>query len=70
VNKAFGRSGAETLHQNDVLRYFPTQAFNFAFKDSIKKLFPRYSPDTQFMKFFAANMASGAAAAGACWAHT
>jgi len=26
-----------------VIRYFPTQAFNFAFKDSIKKLFPKYA---------------------------
>src|SRR5262245_23983889 len=25
----------------NIIRYFPTQAFNFAFKDSIKKLFPR-----------------------------
>merc|ERR1711976_814905 len=29
------------------IRYFPTQAFNLAFKDSIKKLFPKYSPKTR-----------------------
>lgn len=46
----------------NVIRYFPTQAFNFAFKDSIKTLFPRYSPNTDFGKFFAVNMASGAVA--------
>merc|ERR1711934_490469 len=26
------------------IRYFPTQAFNLSFKDSIKKLFPKYHP--------------------------
>ena len=25
----------------NVIRYFPTQAFNFAFKDTIKALFPK-----------------------------
>ncbi|KAL6077206.1 ADP/ATP translocase [Balamuthia mandrillaris] len=43
----------------NVIRYFPTQAFNFAFKDSIKKLFPRYDPKTQFGMFFLVQMASG-----------
>jgi solute carrier family 25 (adenine nucleotide translocator) protein 4/5/6/31 len=43
----------------NVIRYFPTQAFNFAFKDSIKKLFPRYDPKTEFGKFFLVQMASG-----------
>jgi len=43
----------------NVIRYFPTQAFNFAFKDSIKKLFPRKDPKTQFGMFFLVNMASG-----------
>ena len=27
------------------IRYFPTQAFNFAFKDNIKKLFPKVRED-------------------------
>jgi solute carrier family 25 (adenine nucleotide translocator) protein 4/5/6/31 len=43
----------------NVIRYFPTQAFNFAFKDSIKRLFPKYSPKTDFGMFFLVNMASG-----------
>jgi solute carrier family 25 (adenine nucleotide translocator) protein 4/5/6/31 len=43
----------------NVIRYFPTQAFNFAFKDTIKALFPKYNSKTEFWKFFAANMASG-----------
>lgn len=40
------------------LRYFPTQAFNFAFKDSIKALFPKY-PKEQFWANFGKNVASG-----------
>jgi len=43
----------------NVLRYFPTQAFNFAFKDTIKAMFPKYSPKTDFGMFFLVNMASG-----------
>jgi solute carrier family 25 (adenine nucleotide translocator) protein 4/5/6/31 len=43
----------------NIVRYFPTQAFNFAFKDSIKRLFPKANKDTEFGKFFAINMASG-----------
>ncbi|KAJ1428368.1 mitochondrial carrier domain-containing protein [Ochromonadaceae sp. CCMP2298] len=42
----------------NVIRYFPTQAFNFAFKDSIKALFPKTSPQ-DFAKFLAVNVASG-----------
>ncbi|KAL1524834.1 hypothetical protein AB1Y20_019714 [Prymnesium parvum] len=43
----------------NVIRYFPTQAFNFAFKDSIKNLFPHYDPKTNFTRFFLSNVASG-----------
>merc|ERR1712159_847398 len=43
----------------NILRYFPTQAFNFAFKDTIKAMFPKYNAKTQFWSFFAVNMASG-----------
>jgi solute carrier family 25 (adenine nucleotide translocator) protein 4/5/6/31 len=43
----------------NVLRYFPTQAFNFAFKDTIKAMFPQYSSKTEFGMFFLVNMASG-----------
>lgn len=49
----------------NVIRYFPTQAFNFAFKDTIKKQFPKYNPKTDFWKFFLTNVASGGLA-GAC----
>jgi solute carrier family 25 (adenine nucleotide translocator) protein 4/5/6/31 len=41
------------------IRYFPTQAFNLAFKDSIKNMFPRYNPKTEFWPFFGVNLASG-----------
>jgi len=43
----------------NVIRYFPTQAFNFAFKDTIKGLFPKYDSKTQFWQFFGANVAAG-----------
>jgi solute carrier family 25 (adenine nucleotide translocator) protein 4/5/6/31 len=52
--KAFWRGNL-----TNVIRYFPTQAFNFAFKDSIKSLFPKYSPKKEFLWFFLTNMASG-----------
>merc|ERR1712151_669662 len=41
------------------IRYFPTQAFNLAFKDTFKAMFPKYNPKTEFGSFFAANLASG-----------
>jgi solute carrier family 25 (adenine nucleotide translocator) protein 4/5/6/31 len=43
----------------NVIRYFPTQAFNFAFKDTIKAIFPKTNPKENFAFFFAVNMASG-----------
>lgn len=43
----------------NVIRYFPTQAFNFAFKDTIKAMFPKYNSKTDFGMFFLTNMASG-----------
>eukprot|EP00170_Pyropia_yezoensis_P000456 contig_2436_g457 len=49
----------------NVIRYFPTQAFNFAFKDTFKSMFPKYDPKADFGKFFAANVASGGAAGAA-----
>jgi len=49
----------------NVVRYFPTQAFNFAFKDFFKGLFPNYNKKTQFWQFFGAQMASGGLAGAA-----
>jgi solute carrier family 25 (adenine nucleotide translocator) protein 4/5/6/31 len=49
----------------NVLRYFPTQALNFAFKDYFKRMFG-YSKDKDgYLKWFIGNLASGGAA-GAC----
>jgi len=50
----------------NIIRYFPTQAFNLSFKDTIKKAFPRYDKNTDFWKFFGTQLASGGlAGAGA-----
>ncbi|KAJ1967957.1 ADP/ATP carrier protein [Dispira parvispora] len=49
-------------NMSNVIRYFPTQALNFAFKDKYKAIFQRYDPKTDFWKFFAGNLASGGAA--------
>merc|ERR1712203_1164196 len=38
-------------------------AFNLAFKDTFKKMFPKYDPKTQFAQFFGANLVSGGLAA-------
>jgi len=46
----------------NVIRYFPTQALNFAFKDTYKKVFCPFNPKTDFWKFFFGNLASGGAA--------
>merc|ERR1712127_706052 len=45
------------------IRYFPTQAFNLAFKDTFKRMFPKYNPKTEFAQFFGANLVSGGMAA-------
>jgi solute carrier family 25 (adenine nucleotide translocator) protein 4/5/6/31 len=49
----------------NVIRYFPTQAFNFAFKDFFKSLFPKFNQKTQFWSWFGVNMASGGLAGAA-----
>lgn len=47
----------------NVIRYFPTQALNFAFKDKYKNLFlSGVNKNTNFWKYFAGNLASGGAA--------
>jgi len=49
----------------NVIRYFPTQALNFAFKDQFKRMFG-YSKDKDgYWKWFAGNLASGGAAGAA-----
>jgi solute carrier family 25 (adenine nucleotide translocator) protein 4/5/6/31 len=46
----------------NVIRYFPTQALNFAFKDYYKSLFNFKKDRDGYWKWFAGNLASGAAA--------
>lgn len=47
----------------NVIRYFPTQALNFAFKDKYKQIFlSGVDKRTQFWRYFLGNLASGGAA--------
>ncbi|KAK2407334.1 ADP,ATP carrier protein 2 [Trifolium repens] len=46
----------------NVIRYFPTQALNFAFKDYFKRLFNFKKDKDGYWKWFAGNLASGGAA--------
>jgi len=47
----------------NVIRYFPTQALNFAFKDVYKQVFlGGVDQKTQFWRYFVGNLASGGAA--------
>jgi len=54
--------GVSALYRGNlanVVRYFPTQALNFAFKDTYKKIFNPYSSKTDPVKFFIGNLLSG-----------
>lgn len=46
----------------NVIRYFPTQALNFAFKDKYKQIFLGGIDKKQFWRYFLGNLASGGAA--------
>jgi solute carrier family 25 (adenine nucleotide translocator) protein 4/5/6/31 len=46
----------------NVIRYFPTQALNFAFKDYFKTLFGFKKERDGYWKWFGGNLASGGAA--------
>lgn len=46
----------------NVIRYFPTQALNFAFKDTYRKYLCPFDPKTEKLKFFLGSLASGGAA--------
>ena len=64
-SRVFAEEGPKALWRGNfvnVLRYFPTQALNFAFKERYKRLFGKHDPDTAFWKFFGANVAAGGAA--------
>lgn len=49
-------------NQANVIRYFPTQAFNFAFRGCFKNLFGYSKERDGYLKWFAGNVASGSAA--------
>ena len=49
----------------NVLRYFPTQALNFAFKDYFKRMFNKNKERDGYMAWFLGNLASGGLA-GSC----
>jgi len=49
----------------NVIRYFPTQALNFAFKDKFKRMFGYNKDKDGYWKWFAGNLASGGAAGAA-----
>ncbi|KAK4479424.1 hypothetical protein RD792_014938 [Penstemon davidsonii] len=49
-------------NQANVIRYFPTQAFNFAFKGYFRSLFGYSKEKDGYIKWFAGNVASGSAA--------
>ncbi|XP_057952452.1 ADP,ATP carrier protein ER-ANT1 isoform X2 [Malania oleifera] len=49
-------------NQANVIRYFPTQAFNFSFKGYFKSYFGRSKERDGYVKWFAGNVASGSAA--------
>lgn len=46
----------------NVIRYFPTQALNFAFKDYFKRMFGFKKDKDGYWMWFAGNLASGGAA--------
>ena len=59
VNRDQGFASFWRGNLSNVIRYFPIKAFNFAFYDSINRVLPRFSPKTDFWKFFMVNLASG-----------
>jgi len=69
IGECFGRTikdeGFGSLWRGNtanVIRYFPTQALNFAFKDYFKRLFNFKKDRDGYWKWFAGNLGSGGAA--------
>ena len=59
--------GATSLWRGNVancVRYVPTAACNLMFKDTVKRLFPKYNKGTDFSKFAMVQVASGSVAGG------
>ncbi|XP_073099113.1 ADP,ATP carrier protein 1, mitochondrial isoform X1 [Elaeis guineensis] len=69
IGDCFGRTirdeGLASLWRGNtanVIRYFPTQALNFAFKDYFKRMFNFKKDKDGYWKWFGGNLASGGAA--------
>jgi len=66
--RVMSEEGAVALWRGNlanVIRYFPTQALNFAFKDQIKRLFGYTKEKDGYWVWFAGNLASGGLAGAA-----
>lgn len=66
--RVMAEEGAVSLWRGNlanVLRYFPTQALNFAFKDQFKRMFGYNKDKDGYWKWFAGNLASGGLAGAA-----
>ena len=50
----------------NIIRYFPTTAFNFAFKDFFLRTFQKYDPNTQPKLFLLGNVLAGGSAGACC----
>ena len=62
ARRIFEREGWRGFYRGNlanVLRYFPTQAFNFAFKDKIRRLMPKVDRKKHPWRAFAVNIVSG-----------
>ena len=62
VNREQGFAAFWRGNLANVIRYFPTQALNFSFKDFYKRVFNPYNQKKEPVKFFIGNCASGGAA--------
>ena len=62
MNKEQGFASFWRGNLANVVRYFPTQALNFSFKDFYKRVFNPFNPKKEPVKFFIGNCASGGAA--------
>lgn len=68
LSRVSSEEGVKALWKGNftnVLRYFPTQALNFAFKDNFKKLFGKDKKRDGYLIWFIGNLASGGAAGAA-----
>lgn len=75
LKRTVGAEGVYSLWRgnlSNVLRYFPTQALNFAFKDTFKRMFNFKKEKDGYAKWFMGNMASGglAGAASLCFVYS